>query len=79
MDLQIEAVYQMGVLKPDQPLPLEEGQRVRLTVQPTEAKRKSRYGLLNWTGSQEDLEYLINDVDVLHGTDEPPLTSGEAP
>lgn len=31
--IEVDAVYEGGVLKPDRPLPLEEGARVRLTIQ----------------------------------------------
>lgn len=61
MNMQMVATYKDGVLRPDQPLPLAEGQRVQLTIQPAAEKRS--YALLTWTRSQEDLEYLINDAD----------------
>jgi predicted DNA-binding antitoxin AbrB/MazE fold protein len=34
MAIVVEAVYEDGVLKPDSPLPLEEHEKVRLTVEP---------------------------------------------
>jgi len=34
MALTIEAIYEDGVLKPTQPLPLQEHEKVRLTVEP---------------------------------------------
>jgi predicted DNA-binding antitoxin AbrB/MazE fold protein len=33
MSLTIEAVYENGVLRPDQPLPLKEHERVKVTIQ----------------------------------------------
>jgi predicted DNA-binding antitoxin AbrB/MazE fold protein len=71
MDLQVEAVYIQGIFKLDQPLPLHDGQRVRLTIQTTGYPVQSSHVLLKWTRSVEDLEYLANDPDVLYGTDEP--------
>ncbi len=63
MSLEIEAVYESGVLKPDQPLPLHDSERVRVTVHvPTRAPRKG-FGLVPWTGSVEELDYLIYDVE----------------
>jgi hypothetical protein len=55
----IEAVYENGVLKPAKPLPLQEHQRVQLTVQisahpqPTSMPAPRGYGLIPWTGSLE--------------------------
>ncbi len=31
--IEVDATYEAGVLKPDRPLPLEDGARVRLTIQ----------------------------------------------
>jgi predicted DNA-binding antitoxin AbrB/MazE fold protein len=58
MSHQVEATYENGVLKLDQPLPLRDGQRVQVTVvaQPSRAARSA--GLVKWTGSLEDLDYL---------------------
>ncbi len=67
--LVVEAIYENGVLKPSRPLPLQEHEQVRVTVDRPAEKDKdpsaleSGYGLIQWTGSQEDLDYLINDVE----------------
>lgn len=63
MSLEIEATYENGVLKPDQALPLENGQRVKLTVEKTETAAKRLSGLVQWKGSREDLEYLAESED----------------
>ena len=36
MNTQVEATFTNGVLKPDQPLPLADQTRVRLTIEPIE-------------------------------------------
>ncbi len=59
MGLEIEATYENGVLKPDRELPLQNGQRVRLTVQQAGKAVERLYGLIQWKGSQEDLDYLL--------------------
>jgi predicted DNA-binding antitoxin AbrB/MazE fold protein len=61
MAFTVEAVYENGVLKPAQPLPLQERQRVTIQVQtePTWAERTA--GLLNWTGDQETLRRVAED------------------
>jgi hypothetical protein len=69
MAITVEAVYENGVLKPAQPLPLQEHQRVQLTVQSSAANQPALmpgtrgYGLIQWTGSLTDLDYLIQDDD----------------
>jgi predicted DNA-binding antitoxin AbrB/MazE fold protein len=62
MNLEVEAVYEGGVLKLAQPLPLPEHQRVRVTIQVTSRVQQS-YGLVRWTGSTEELDRLLKDPD----------------
>jgi predicted DNA-binding antitoxin AbrB/MazE fold protein len=56
MALTIEAVYENGVLKPVQPLPMiPDGTRVWLTLHTAaeEDRVGKAYGLLGWTGDAE--------------------------
>jgi predicted DNA-binding antitoxin AbrB/MazE fold protein len=59
--LQVEAVYEGGILKPDQVLPLEEHQRVLITVIPAVNQVRSTAGMLGWTGDSETLERIALD------------------
>jgi predicted DNA-binding antitoxin AbrB/MazE fold protein len=61
MAITVEAVYENGVLKLFQPLPLNEHEKVRVTVEaePTWAERTA--GMLKWTGEPEDLRRLAED------------------
>jgi predicted DNA-binding antitoxin AbrB/MazE fold protein len=67
--LVVEAIYENGVLKPTRPLPLQEHERVQVTVDTSANVRKAfdaverSYGLIHWSGSPEDLDYLIHDVE----------------
>jgi predicted DNA-binding antitoxin AbrB/MazE fold protein len=72
MAITIEATYENGVLKPAEPLPLREHEKVRVTVEsakdsaaspPDEAERIVRrsYGLLGWTGDVETLRRVAED------------------
>jgi predicted DNA-binding antitoxin AbrB/MazE fold protein len=54
MTLTIEAVYENGVLKPAQPLPLAEHAKVQITLNAAESRVRQTAGLMGWTGSQED-------------------------
>jgi predicted DNA-binding antitoxin AbrB/MazE fold protein len=67
MAITVEAVYENGVLKPAQPLPLQENERVRLSIHTSadienalDAVQRS-YGLLHWTGDVEDLRRVAED------------------
>ena len=44
MSLEVEATYENGVFKPAQALPLPEGQKVNLTIQPVGSAAK-RFGV----------------------------------
>jgi predicted DNA-binding antitoxin AbrB/MazE fold protein len=55
MALTIEAVYENGVLKPTQPLPLKEHERVQVTVETPPLDILQAQGILGWKGTSEDL------------------------
>ena len=68
----VEATYENGVLKPAQPLPLKEHEKVQITVQPAseiapvdleEAKRivGRSYGIIGWTGDPEIVRRIALD------------------
>jgi predicted DNA-binding antitoxin AbrB/MazE fold protein len=72
MTLTIEAIYENGVLKPVQPLPLQEHERVRVTVESAQVSASTTadeaeqivrrsYGLLGWTGDVETLRRVAED------------------
>ena len=63
MALEIEAVYENGMLKLERPLPFENGERIRISIHPPGNRVRKSYGLLQWTGSQEDLDLLINGLE----------------
>jgi len=63
------ATYEDGVLKLDQPLPINNRQKVQVTVEDlshtpnnVEAVRRS-HGLVAWSGDVEVLDRLTNDAD----------------
>jgi predicted DNA-binding antitoxin AbrB/MazE fold protein len=59
MTLMVEAVYENGLLKPAQPLPLKEHEKVRLAVIRESSVAEQTYGLLGWTGDAAPLERLL--------------------
>lgn len=58
MSLEVEATYEDGVLKLDKPLPLQENQRVKVTVHEA---AKLTYGLIGWTGDPEVVRRVALD------------------
>jgi predicted DNA-binding antitoxin AbrB/MazE fold protein len=63
MPITIEATYEGGVLKPSQPLALAEKQRITVTIHETRQGHRQGFGLVRWTGSIKDLDYLIDEVE----------------
>jgi predicted DNA-binding antitoxin AbrB/MazE fold protein len=72
MTLTFEAVYENGVLKPAQPLPLQEHERVRLTIQAAPNWVEDTAGLCGWKGSAEEAERFATDPEL----DFPPPPEG---
>lgn len=67
MTVTVEAIYQNGVLKPSQPLPLKENERVRVSIHTPvdvpsalEAVQRS-HGLIQWIGDIETLRHIAED------------------
>ena len=61
MTLKVEAIYENGVLKPLQPLPLKEHETVRVTIEPQLSWTERTAGILQWTGEFEDLRRIVED------------------
>lgn len=59
--LEIEAIYENGILKPTQLLPLEEHQKVRVTIQVKTSRIRQSAGLIRWKGTAEELERIAID------------------
>ena len=64
MAIVVEATYENGVLKPAQPLPLAEHEKVRITVGTGTSPLLQAYGIMGWTGTVSDLRYLAEDVEL---------------
>jgi predicted DNA-binding antitoxin AbrB/MazE fold protein len=64
MTLTVEAVYEDGVLKPVQPLPLQEHARVQITVKTALSRVRQTAGLIGWTGSQEDADFVASSPEL---------------
>jgi predicted DNA-binding antitoxin AbrB/MazE fold protein len=58
MAITIEAVYEEGVLKPIRPLPFQEHEKVQITVRSATSRVRRTAGLIGWSGSQEDADFV---------------------
>ena len=58
MNLTVEAVYENGVLKPAQPLPFKERERVTLRVELAGSRARRTAGLMQWNGSIEAADFV---------------------
>lgn len=58
MPLTVEAVYENGVLKPVEPLPLKEHEKVRVTVEPARIPIWERIAALTADASPEEIAKL---------------------
>ncbi len=65
MAIVVEATYENGVLKPAQPLPLGEHEKVRVTVESQSSPVLQAYGIIGWKGTHEELEQILAQAEEL--------------
>jgi predicted DNA-binding antitoxin AbrB/MazE fold protein len=70
MAIAMEAVYEDGVLKPVRPLPLEEHEKVQITIESARGWAQRTVGMVKWTGDPEVLRRIAEDDEF--GILEPP-------
>ena len=58
MAITIEAVYENGVLRPLQPLPWKEGERLRIAVSSLDSPILKAYGIMGFQGTAAEAEHL---------------------
>ena len=61
MEICTEATYENGILKPTNPLPLKEHEKVRITIRTAVNPVEASYGLLGWKGDHETLRRIAED------------------
>jgi predicted DNA-binding antitoxin AbrB/MazE fold protein len=64
MAITIEAVFENGILRPLQPLPLKEHEAVRVTVETGSTWAERTSGLLHWPGDLDTLDRFITDPEL---------------
>ncbi len=61
MPMTVDAVYENGVLKLAQPLPLKEQEKVRITVEPGLTCAERTAGMLKWNGDVALLRRIVEE------------------
>jgi len=61
MPLEIQAIYENGVLKPEHPLPLEERQRVTVVIHDGTTVAEQMHGIIGWRGDAETVRRIANN------------------
>ncbi len=63
MTITVEATYENGMLKLGQPLPLQEHEKVQVTIQPVVSIARQTAGMIPWKGDAETLERIACDAE----------------
>jgi predicted DNA-binding antitoxin AbrB/MazE fold protein len=64
MTFTAEVIYENGALKPAQPLPLKEHERVQVTVHKARNWVTETAGIIPWTGDHETLQRSAEDAEL---------------
>jgi predicted DNA-binding antitoxin AbrB/MazE fold protein len=64
MAITVEAVYENGVLIPNEPLPFKEHEKVQVTVQARTTLAEATAGLMGFKGTAEEAEYFALDPEL---------------
>ena len=64
MAVTVVAVYENGVLKPATALPFKEHETVQVTVRAAGRRVRDTAGLMGWTGTQEDADFVAQSPDL---------------
>lgn len=63
MPLTVEAIYENGVLRPNEPLPLKEHEKVRVTIHPEPSPILQAYGIIGWKGDAETFDRILAEAE----------------
>jgi predicted DNA-binding antitoxin AbrB/MazE fold protein len=63
MTISVEAIYENATLKLAQPLPFQERERVRVTVEAEAKPILEAYGIIGWKGDHEALERILAEAE----------------
>jgi predicted DNA-binding antitoxin AbrB/MazE fold protein len=61
MTISVEAIYENGLLRLSQPLPLQEREKVQVTVRKTTNISDHTYGLIGWSGDADTFDRILKE------------------
>jgi len=64
MAISVEAIYENGMLKLKEPLPLKEHEKVQVTVHTETSPLLAAYGIMGFTGTAEEADYFASSPDL---------------
>lgn len=64
MAITVEAIYENGVLRPSQPLPLKEQEKVQIRIENSATWAERTAGMMGWKGSRELAEYFAKSPEL---------------
>jgi len=64
MAITVEAIYENGILKPMQPLPLKEHERVEITIVSKANWVQATRGIMGFQGTAEEADYFAMDPEL---------------
>lgn len=64
MNIVVDAVYENGVLRPQQLLPLKEHEQVSVIIQQKASAVQDTYGMMGWSGSAKSADYFAMDPEL---------------
>jgi len=71
MSITVEAVYENGVLRPVQPLPFSEHEKVRVRVEPAERSSeqfsdpvRESFGIIGWKGDAATFDRILRESEL---------------
>lgn len=63
MTLNVQAIYENGVLKLTQPLPLAEHEEVRVTIHQGSRSAQQTAGMIGWKGDAETFQQIMDEAE----------------
>ena len=63
MAITVDAIYENGVLKPSEPLPWKDGDKVRIAVSSVDSPILKAYGIMGWKGTAAELDRLLAEIE----------------
>ena len=63
MAITVDAIYENGVLRPSEPLPWKDGDKVRIAVSSVDSPILKAYGIMGWRGTGAELDRLLAEIE----------------